>query len=139
MVEEKFKETLQLKGEVEEQLATSRKEVHGLESQIHDISLRLAEVVRIADAHEAELNGQQPTKTSEKIELRIKPQQKVDSKQILHDIEILRDWATEQKNELPMILKERAKILDLNLKLNSLVQENSLLSIMNEKYMKINL
>jgi hypothetical protein len=50
------------------------------------------------------------------------------------DISNLKDWAFDQKHELTRILKDRAKVLELNLKLNSLVQENSLLTILNEKY-----
>ena len=33
----------------------------------------------------------------------------------------IRDWSCDQKRELPRILKDRARLLELNLKINGLV------------------
>jgi hypothetical protein len=52
---------------------------------------------------------------------------------IYEDLKYLRDWTNDQMRELPRVLKERGRLLELNLKVNSLVQENSLLNILNEK------
>lgn len=57
---------------------------------------------------------------------------------ISQGLNTIREWTVDQKRELPRILKERGRVLELNLKINSLVQENSLLSIQNEKYLQIN-
>ena len=54
------------------------------------------------------------------------------------EIRLIYDWVTEQKRDLPTIINERKKIVELNLKINQLVHENSVLSILTEKQKLIN-
>ena len=86
---------------------------------------------------------------SEKCKDQLEKEQPVQNKEGIHnpdevlqtiekEIRLLHDWTTEQKRDLPCILNERKRLVELNLKCNSLVHENSLLNILNEKLQLIN-
>ena len=92
------------------------------------------------------LYNSQGANVDELLDLPIEPTKNFDnhtninlvSDELFYDLRMLVDWTQEQKREIPKILKDRERILQLNLKINQLVQENSLLTILSDKHKMIN-
>lgn len=133
----------------QDQVRNELKDVkHDLEKTFNIIrkaSSLAKEVVRIVKEHELLFNSQ-GSNVDELLDLPIEPTKNFDghpninvvSDELFYDLRMLVDWTQEQKREIPKILKDRERIIQLNLKINSLVQENSLLTILSDKHKLIN-
>lgn len=80
------------------------------------MQVQIYDILVIAKEHEQILRGK-------KLMTQIcdADQEKPMKNSVQHDLRVLHDWTLEQKRDLPAILNERKRIIELNLKLNSLV------------------
>ena len=53
---------------------------------------------------------------------------------LLKDLRSITDWIHDQKAQIPKNIANKNKMIELNLKINNLINENSLLQILKEKH-----